>query len=276
MRVKVSKIRKKKYDVDEINYKHNLWRIKNDLNWIFKNQQQEDNIKTTLCLYWLDINFKNTFFPWILKIERELKSSFICFYKWKFNSDNAIELGVKENYTDISNKKNPLKIFDEIDLSSKSIDEVVFTLTFGEFVNLLIFFNDSIKTKIANELGMKLPIFINVIKFFIILRNAVAHNKTIIKIRDEKNNKRFSLKKDFFEFDIPKNHVDVLSTNASGCIYVVKHFLKKIDSDKKAKFFINDIKKNLKLFYKTMNNKKEYERIIKLIFLEYLDDILKI
>lgn len=270
------RIKRKKYDTNTINIKHNLWRIENDLKWIFKNDNSFDiNIKTKICLYWLDINLKNTLFPWVLKIERELKAFFIFLYKKKFNTDETIELLNEKNYVDISNKKNPLKILNQNTVKNKSIDEVIFTLTFGEFVYLIVFF-DSIKSKMSSELKMNPSVFVNVIKFFNILRNAIAHNKTIIKIRDEKNNKRFSLKKDFFDFDISKNDIDIISTNASGSIYAVKVFLEKLDNIKKSKAFIKQIKKNFKLFYKTIPSRNEYERIIKLIFLSYYDDILKI
>ena len=274
-RITLNRLRKKQYDANKINLKHNLWRIENDLNWIFK-KDIENSLKTKICLYWLDINLKNTFFPWVLKIERELKSYFVSFYKKRFSTNSALELLNQENYSDISNQKNPLKILIEKNIKEKSIDEVVFTLTFGEFVNLLIFFNDYIKTSIANELNLNLSIFINVIKYFIILRNAIAHNKTIIKIRDEKNNKRFSLKKDFFDFEISKQDIDILSTNASGSIYVVKIFLERLDSKKKSSLFIKDVKKNLKIFNKTINNKHSYEQIINQIFLSHYKNILKI
>lgn len=275
MNIKANRTRIKQYNVEELNFKHNLWRIENDLNWLFKNTAYDD-LKTKICLYWLDINLKNTIFPWILKIERELKASFIYFYKKKFNSDLVTELLKKENYTDLENNKNPLKILNNSNFENKTIDEVIFTLTFGEFVYLVIFFNDSIKNQMSRSLQMNQTIFINVIKYLIILRNAIAHNKTIIKIKDEKNNKRFSLKKNLFEFEIAKNEIDIISTNASGSIFVVKLFLIKLDSEKKAKIFIKDIKKNFKVFCKTMKNKEEYKRIIKMIFLNYFDEILKI
>lgn len=268
-------IKKREYDIEKINFKHNLWRITNDLNWLWKNSDNND-LNTQMCLYWLDINLKNTIFPWILKIERELKASFIYFYKKKFNTTEINELLKKENYNDLENSKNPLKMLNEKKLEDKSIDETIFTLTFGEFVYLVIYFHDSIKNQMSKSLNMNLTIFVNIIKYFIILRNAIAHNKTIIKIKDEKNNKRFSLKKNLFDFSIQKNEIDIISTNASGSIYVVKLFLMKLDSRKKAKIFIKDIKDNIKVFYKTMKNKKEYKRIMNLIFLKYQNEILKI
>ncbi|MDE5949817.1 MAG: hypothetical protein K2G54_02990, partial [Malacoplasma sp.] len=103
-----------------------------------------------------------------------------------------------------------------------------------------------------------------------------AHNKTVIKIKDEKNNKRFSLKKDLFDFEISKKEIDIISTNASGSIYALKIFLTKIDDKRKAKLFIKSVKKNFKTFQKTIKNSSEYERIMKLIFINYKKDIFKI
>ncbi len=268
--------KKQNYNKEEINLKHNLWRIENDLNWIFY-QDVENSFDIKICLYWLDINLKNTIFPWVLKIERELKSYFIYYYKEKFKTSNSDQLLNLNNYTDLDNSKNPLKIFEEYkDMWEKTIDEVVFSLTFGQFVNLLIFFHPCIKSRIAHNLDMDLSVFINIIKYFNILRNAVAHNKTIIKIRDDKNNKRFSLKKKYFDFPIKKDEIDIISTNASGAIYVVKTFLARIDKNKKSKIFIKDVKRNFRDFYAWMNNKKEYKKIMKLIFLKYEKEIFQI
>lgn len=273
MNIKILKFKKKKYNPNKIDTKHNIWKIENDLNWIFKDNHNSFNTK--ICLYWLDINLKNTIFPWILKIERELKSNFIFIYKEKYLTDSASYLIDLDHYDKNIQGKNSYDILVRKNLTNVSIDELIFSLTFGEFVNLMLSFNSSIRNKIANHLGFPIGIFSNLIKFLIILRNAVAHNKTIIKIRDDKNNKRFSLKKDLFDFPIEKKEIDIISTNVSGSIFSLKKFLEKMDNEK-VKYLIKDVNKNLSVFKKTLNNKQEYERIIKLIFLNYYKEILKI
>lgn len=270
---KIFKSKKHTYNHDKIDSKHNLWRIENDLNWIFKDKKNAFNTK--ISLYWLDINLKNTFFPWILKIERELKSSFISIYKQKFQDSSACHVINDKNYDKVTNGKNPYDVLVRKNLIDKTIDELIFSLTFGEFVNLLLSFNSSIRHKIANDLNFSIDVFSNLIKYLNILRNAVAHNKTVIKIRDDKNNKRFSLEKKLFDFPIDKKEIVIISTNASGSIFVLKKFLEKMDS-KKIKFLIKNVNKNLKLFKKKIKNKQEYSRIIKLIFLNYYKNILKI
>lgn len=274
-KVKSYRNKKKEYSVEKINLKHNLWRIENDLNWIFKNNVA-DTLENKLCLYWLDIHLKNTLFPWVLKIERELKALFVFFYKKKYQSNDVSFLMDSNNYSVIKNEKDPIKLLESKLGPQKTIDEMIFTLTFGEFVNIIILFQEYIKNNMAKHLNLTPSLFSNVIKYLIILRNAIAHNKTIIKIRDEKNNKRFSLKKDFFDFSITKQEIDILSTNASGAIYVVKKILLRMDNESKAKAFVKDIKKNLKTFKKTMNDKLLYKKIIELIFLKYLQEIIKI
>lgn len=274
MKIKVYKLKNKIYNPNKINFKHNLWRIENDLNWFFLGHEI-NSFNTKMCLYWLDINLKNSFFPWILKIERELKSFFIHYYKLKFLDHSPKHLINQNNYEKKSNMINPCEILIKKNLQDKTVDEVIFSLTFGEFVNLTIYFNSFIKSKIANDLNLQIPIFINLIKFLNILRNSVAHNKTIIKIKDEKKNKRFSLKKDLFDFKISKEEIDILSTNISGSIYVLKILLEKIDSSKKSNYLLKDVKKNLKTFKKTLNNNSEYKRIMRLLFLDYSKEILK-
>lgn len=182
----------------------------------------------------------------------------------------------KNNYSLIQKEKNPYEIIIKKVNHETTIDQLIFSLTFGEFVNLLISFNDFIKKEISRDLNLNLAVFTNLIKFLNILRNAVAHNKTVIKIKDEKNNKRFSLKKDLFNFEISKREIDIISTNASGSIYALKVFLTKIDSKKKAKSFIKQVMKNFKTFHKTIKNKNEYQRIMKLLFINYKKEILKI
>ncbi|MDE5767676.1 MAG: Abi family protein [Malacoplasma sp.] len=277
MKISIFKFKNKIYNPYKINFKHNLWKIENDLNWIFKNLNNDVNVfNTKICLYWLDINLKNTFFPWILKIERELKSYFIHYYKVEFKNSSISHLLEKNNYSISQKEKNPYEIIIRKDLTNVSVDQLIFSLTFGEFVNLLISFSNFIKLKISKDLDMNLAVFVNLIKFLNILRNAVAHNKTVIKIKDEKNNKRFSLKKDLFDFEISKKEIDIISTNASGSIYALKVFLTKIDDKRKAKLFIKSVKKNFKTFQKTIKNSFEYERIMKLIFINYKKDIFKI
>lgn len=272
----------KSYQNNKIDIKHNYWRIKNDLSWIVNAKNDATiNENELICLYWLDINLKNTFFPWVLKLEREIKSCFIFYYKQKFKSENSSFLKDIKNFNfrgDKTKIESFIKRVNDVDNQRNlSIDGIIFDLTFGEFINIFIYFcvND-IKLNVATRFGFKSTnIFSNILKFVSILRNAIAHNKTIIKIKDEKNNKLFSLKPAFFDFQILKEEVDIISTNFSSSVYVIKKFLLS-DSRKKAKKFIKGIKANLKIYKKHLKNKKIYQKVIKKIFLNYFNEIMKI
>ena len=264
------------YDLQKIDAKHNLWRIENDLDLIFSYVKIEKNIDTKISLYWLDINLKNIFFPWILKIERELKSYFVYLFKIKFNNDLS-NLVNPLNYKKTSFDKNPIDIWKNVDFKqAKTIDELIFSLTFGEFINFFITFNSYFRITISSKINLKEAVFISYLKCILILRNAVAHNKTVIKIKDEKNNKRFSLKKASFDFEISKQEIDIISTNVSGSIFVIKKLLLHFDSPAKAKSFISEIQKGFAKFQKEINNPINYLKIIKLLFLNYFQQILKI
>lgn len=269
----------KDYQNYQIDIKHNYWRIKNDLSWIVESKDNTNN--ELICLYWLDINLKNTLFPWVLKLEREIKSCFIFHYKYKFASESSSYLKDFKNYSHTSKTKIKIESFikriNDIDgQRNLSIDGIIFDLTFGEFINIFTYFSSDIKEFVAKYFGLNLTIFLNVLKFVSILRNAIAHNKTIIKIKDEKNNKRFSLKSAFFDFEISKKEIDIISTNFSGSIYVIKRMLLLFDSKQKAKKMIKGIKSNLKDYKKHLKNKKIYENIIQKIFLCYFPEIMKI
>ncbi|WPL40680.1 Abi family protein [Malacoplasma iowae] len=254
---------------------HNTWRIRNDLNWLLSNHYNSNELYS---LYWLDNNLKNVCFPWVLKLERQFKSAFIYFYKDRYQSDEIKFVLDKEIYSKRRDKQKKEAISKRVnDLVKENniikIDQLIFSLMFGEFVNFIIYFDNSLLQKLANHFRMELSVFVNCIKYLNILRNAIAHNKTIIKIIDEKNNKRYSLKKDLFNFPISKIAIDIISSNVSGSIFTIKQFLIKSDR-KKVSSFIKEIKKQLKLFKKELNDNDVYNRFIRKIFLNYLDDIL--
>ncbi|MDE5553067.1 MAG: Abi family protein [Malacoplasma sp.] len=271
--------KKNNYHKQTIDIKHNYWRIKNDLSWIVG---YKENINDLVCLYWLDINLKNVLFPWVLKLEREIKSCFVYYYKEKFQSENSSFLKDANNYSITTNSiklkvRSFIKRIKEVNNESdSSIDSVVFSLTFGEFINIFIYFSNEVKINVAKHLGLNSAIFANILKFLSILRNAIAHNKTIIKIRDEKNNQRFSLKSAFFDFDISKKEIDIISTNVSGSIYVIKKVLLTIDKKSKVKKLIKDVKRNLKTYKKSLGNKEMYQNTIGKIFLKYFNHIMRI
>lgn len=267
------------YQKEKIDIKHNYWRVTNDLSWIVSSK---DNMNELICLYWLDIRLKNVLFPWVLKLEREIKSCFIYFYKEKFNSESSTFLKEKNNYSDNKASKNKIdayiKRINDIDNfgNNSSIDAIVFSLTFGEFINIFLCFDNELKMMVAKHLKLNSTVFANVLKFLSILRNAIAHNKTIIKIKDEKNNQRFSLKSAFFDFDITKQEIDIISTNFSGSVYVVKKLLMNIDKKEKVKNMIKEINKCLKMYKKSLKDKNVYQNTINKIFLKYFKEITSI
>lgn len=271
----------KDYQNYEIDIKHNFWRIKNDLSWIVESKEDNSNKNELICLYWLDINLKNTLFPWVLKLEREIKSCFVFYYKQKFVSESSLFLKDFKNYLYTDKTKTKIESFikriNDIDAQRNlSIDGIVFDLTFGEFINIFTYFDNDVKLAVAKYFGLNPSIFFNVLKFVSILRNAIAHNKTIIKIKDEKNNKKFSLKSGFFDFEISKKEIDIISINFSGCVYVIKKMLLLFDNRQKAKKMIKAIKVNLKDYKKHLKNKEIYEKTIQKIFLNYFKEIMKI
>lgn len=268
--------KKKLHDEKKIDTKHNLYRIKNDLLWIYKDSKIP-NLNSLLSLYWLDINLKNALFPWTLKIERELKSLFIYFYKNIFKSDSFSFLMDKLNYLENPiYKKKIIFTLDKIkQLSYKrnNIDNLIFSMSFGEFVTLLIVFSDEIKKHYCRHLKIKKSIFLNLIKYCSIIRNLVAHNKTILNIIDDINGKKFSLKKGMFSFPITKEDIDIISTNIAGIIYAFNYFIIHIDSAKVDKFkYI--IWRQFKIFNKFLASNIEYKFIMKKFFLNYEKEII--
>lgn len=268
--------RNRNFNENKIDMNHNMWRIQNDLKWLLKDN---DDFSILYSLYWFDNGMKNICFPWVLKIERQLKSVFIYFYKEKYNTDDINEVLIETNYIvkkkeiDKSNliRKRISEIIEENKI--KKIDQLLFSLTFGETVNFMIYFNNSIIHKMANHFRLEFSIFVNVIKYLNIIRNAIAHNKTIIKIVDEKNNKKFSLKKQFFDFEISKVEIDIISSKITGIIFTIKQLLIKSDRDK-VDYFIKDVKKQLKIFKKHINSKHLYNSILNKLFLNYKEEIL--
>lgn len=261
----------KHHDEKKIDTKHNLYRIKNDLLWIYKDSKTPE-INSLLSLYWLDINLKNALFPWTLKIERELKSLFISFYKDVFQTDSFSFLIDKLNYLEnpLYKKKIAFTIDKITQLSYKrnNVDNLIFSMSFGEFVTLIIVFSNEIQKCYCKHLKMKKSIFLNLIKYCSIIRNLVAHNKTILNIIDDINYKKFSLKKNMFSFQITKEEIDIISTNIAGIIYAFRYFIKHIDSDKVRKFN-NIIWKQFKIFNKFLSSNNEYKFIMKKFFLNY-------
>ncbi len=266
----------KKYELDELDLKHNLWRMKNDLLWLCKNT---NNISNLASIYWFDIDLKNICFPWVLKLEREFKSVFIWYYKQNFHTNDSQYLLDKKYY---NVKKNNTKKIDKIiynveDILAKkrsnNIDELVFALTFGEFVTTFTHYNESIFNKVSFSFNLSPDIFCNILKFLNILRNSIAHNKTILKIVDEKNNKRFSLKTSFFDFQITKEHVDILSINAGGIIYVISKMIRTPNMNK-TKAFLKEVENLLKRLKYSLDSKNTYLDFVNKIFLNYKDQIL--
>lgn len=268
--------KKKHHDEQKIDTRHNLYRIKNDLLWIYKDSKMPD-INSLLSLYWLDINLKNAIFPWTLKIERELKSLFIHFYKNIFKTDLFSFLMERSNYLENPLYKKKIDFtLDKIKQLShkrKNIDNLIFSMSFGEFVTLLIVFSGEIQKCYCQHLKIKKSIFLNLIKYCSIIRNLVAHNKTILNIIDDINDKRFSLKKDIFSFPISKEEIDIISTNIAGIIYAFNYFIMHIDSAKVVKFN-RIIWKQFKIFNRYLSSNNEYKFIMKKFFLNYEKQIL--
>ena len=268
---------KKTYDLDRVDENHNLHRIKNDLGWIY---QDYNNINPLISIYWFDNELKNICFPWVLKLERQFKAYFIKLYKQSFQTNNADSFLDKTNFNKKKcDDKKVNKIIANIEeilknKNTNNIDELVFALTFGEFVTTILNFNESMFYKFAHHFGLMPDVFNNILKYLNILRNAIAHNKSIIKIIDEKNNKRFSIKLNFFLFHISKIEADILSTNAAGIIYVIYRLINSPNS-KKHKDFIRDIKKLLLKLKRNINNNEIFNLFMKKIFLNYQKEILE-
>lgn len=268
----------KKYDIEELDLKHNLWRMKNDLSWLYNDL---DKINNLASIYWFDIDLKNICFPWVLKLEREFKSVFIWYYKKNFDTDDCKYLLDKNYYKVRKNTSNKIdKIIHNVEevltyRKSNNVDELIFALTFGEFVTTFINFNESIFNKVAFSFNLAPDIFCNILKFLNILRNSIAHNKSILRIVDEKNNKRFSLKSLFFDFSIPKEHIDILSINAGGIIYVISKMIRTKNMEK-TKAFLRDVNNLLKRLKISLDSKEVYLTIVNKIFLDYMNQILNI
>lgn len=267
---------KRKPDENKIDAKHNLCRIKTDLLWVYKDTKTP-NLNFLISLYWLDINLKNALFPWTLKIERELKSLFIYFYKDFFKSDSFSFLLDENNYLTNPLYKDKITFtlykINQLIHRKTNIDNLIFSLTFGEFVTLIIVFSDEIKKNYCEYLKIKKTVFLNLIKYCSIVRNLVAHNKTILNIIDERNNNRFSLKKDIFNFKINKEEIDILSTNIAGIICGFDYLITHIDFKKVPKF-LDDIRKPFKTFKKFLSSNNEYKFVMKRFFLSYEKQII--
>ncbi|MEF9984891.1 MAG: Abi family protein [Malacoplasma sp.] len=267
---------KRKPDENKIDAKHNLCRIKTDLLWVYKDTKTP-NLNFLISLYWLDINLKNALFPWTLKIERELKSLFIYFYKDFFKSDSFSFLLDENNYLTNPLYKDKITFtlykINQLIHRKTNIDNLIFSMTFGEFVTLIIVFSDEIKKNYCEYLKIKKTVFLNLIKYCSIVRNLVAHNKTILNIIDERNNNRFSLKKDIFNFKINKEEIDILSTNIAGIICGFDYLITHIDFKKVPKF-LDDIRKPFKTFKKFLSSNNEYKFVMKRFFLSYEKQII--
>ncbi|MEG0879401.1 MAG: Abi family protein [Malacoplasma sp.] len=267
---------KRKPDENKIDAKHNLCRIKTDLLWVYKDTKTP-NLNFLISLYWLDINLKNALFPWTLKIERELKSLFIYFYKDFFKSDSFSFLLDENNYLTNPLYKDKITFtlykINQLIHRKTNIDNLIFSMTFGEFVTLIIVFSDQIKKNYCEYLKIKKTVLLNLIKYCSIVRNLVAHNKTILNIIDERNNNRFSLKKDIFNFKINKEEIDILSTNIAGIICGFDYLITHIDFKKVPKF-LDDIRKPFKTFKKFLSSNNEYKFVMKRFFLSYEKQII--
>lgn len=269
----------KKINLDEIDKKHNIHRLKKQLSWIYNDF---DNINPLLNIYWFDNELKNICFPWILKFEREFKAGFIWLYKQEYKTSDSEFIMDKKMF---NSKKCDSKRIDEIiskiddiltDKKTSNIDELIFSFTFGEFITTLLNFNESFFDKFSNMFHFPQDIMSNILKYLNILRNSIAHNKSVIKIHDEKTNKRFSLKLNFFDFEISKEDADIISINSAGIIYVVNKLIKNSNSSKKENNFIKEIINILARLEKNINNDSVFESIMKKIFLSYKENILSI
>lgn len=253
-----------KHLVNKRDFKHNDWKIKNDLSWIFE-YENETYDKIIDHLYWFDIDLKNCFFPWLLKIERELKSMYIYFYKKEFNSENSDFLFNLKFY-----KKNLKRnfVFDNNNEIEKTIDGVIMNMKFGEFSNFISCFYKPILIRISDYLNLNPYVLMTVIKYASLIRNAVTHNQTVVKLQFKNLKFKIILPKEIFNFEIEKDCIESISEKASGAIYVIKWFLLKMDN-LKTKIFLDNIKTSINSFIRNMENKKEileYERILEKIF----------
>lgn len=156
---------------------------KNILNYIKKNYSSILNKKMTddqiISIYWFDNNMKNILFPWILKIERELKTIFVYFFKKKYKSFKDIILN--ENNFDNQFKKitpilNKIKKYD-------SLEEFIFSITYGEFIKIIKSFNSDIYKSIIKSLNIE-KIDDDFFKKIQLIRNNIAHNLSLLSINE--------------------------------------------------------------------------------------------
>ena len=132
-----------------------------------------------ISIYWFDNNMKNTIFPWVLKIERELKTIFVNLYNKKYKSFKDVLLNSNKYNCSFSLIKpivNKVKKF-------SSIEEFVFSITFGEFIKILYYFDISIKKEIDKLLKIK-KISENFYECILITRNTIAHNLSLLSMCD--------------------------------------------------------------------------------------------
>lgn len=260
----LSKISNDDLDLDKIDKKHNLQRIKNDYAWIFNlsdvDLANKTNWKKLVYVYWFDVNLRNIIFAWLSKFERELKSLFITFYK-QFIGSNQIEYLITSLKKEASlNSQNLIRTILNGSKQETTIDIAIFDLTFGGFCILLNKFeynNIQFLNLIADHLDISLFNFKKILKLLLKIRNQIAHNHSIIKSFEEKNLK-YLLKKDFFEFEISYEQRKEFCQKPILLIYCLKKLNEKLDDSAKATKFIKAINWGVKDLKKWINNKEDF------------------
>lgn len=279
----LSKQKRYKYNGNDVDFKHNQWRINNDLGWIFSDGKCTLKDIDIYRLYWFDIELKNLCFPWVFKLERELKSMFIYYYKQIYQNEiNHLLEGSNYNWN-LKNAKNKIPShISQLKATKKkqnnknqTIDNFIFVLTFGEFVSTLRFFNSSIVDQIANQFEMKANVFVSALQLLNVVRNTIAHNKTILDVSDKNSNRSMCLVKDVFNFNIDKKDCDYISTKAGGVIYIVARMLNKSGLNK-SKYFIKNVIKLTKKTKSLFTNKADFDKVIYKLFSKHEKDILHI
>ena len=157
-----------------INEKNILKYIKKNYSKILKQKMTDDQI---ISIYWFDNNMKNILFPWILKIEREIKTIFVYYFNKKYKTFKDVILN-SNNFNDEFQKIKP--IINKVK-KYESLEEYIFSITYGEFIKLAENMNNNILNLIIKSLNI-LKIDKDFFKKTNLIRNNIAHNLSLLSI----------------------------------------------------------------------------------------------
>lgn len=160
----------------KLNEKNILGYIRNNYSKFIDHNISDEKI---ISIYWFDNNMKNIIFPWILKIERELKTIFVYYFKKKYKGYVDVILN-KNNYNDNYLKVKP--ILNKVKRYA-TLEEYVFSLTYGEFVKLCMTMSNGIYDLILKNLNIH-KIDSNFFENILIVRNNIAHNLSLLSINE--------------------------------------------------------------------------------------------